>query len=224
MPWPMVHFSIAEKIFDHDPSPEFLLGSIAPDAIHMRANTTRQDKGRTHLCEEDGTMPNLQTFSEFCKRHLTHNDLDTNQFILGYVSHLYADLRWTETVWNDYVGKINLEMDGQNQSIKSRYNVEVCQIDYNLYRNEVWSNKIFDSLLQAREYAIPNLLTDEEITQYRVHIIQNLRNEGKEPGIVPIYITDAIVKSFIIDTVGELKSLIKVWMNDYEIKARGVRR
>jgi hypothetical protein len=221
MPWPMVHFSIAEKLFDHDPSPEFLLGSIAPDAIHMRANTTRQDKGRTHLCEDDGTMPNLQTFSDFCKRHVTQNDHDNNQLILGYVSHLYADLRWTETVWNDYVEKINLVIDGHNESIKSRYNIEVCQIDYNLYKNEVWSHQIFETLLQARDYSIPNLLTSEEITQYRAHIMQNLENEGNEPGIVPLYITDTIVTMFINDTVDELKSLMKVWMNGYEITARG---
>ncbi|CAN7444796.1 zinc dependent phospholipase C family protein [Paenibacillus sp. LjRoot56] len=213
MPWPMVHFSIAEKCFDHDPSPEFLLGSIAPDAIHMRANTTRKDKGRTHLCEDDGTMPNLQTFSDFCKRHITHNDHDNDQFILGYVSHLYADLKWTETVWNDYVDKMKPVIDGQNESIKSRYNIEVCQIDYNLYRNEAWSNKIFDSLLKAREYSVPDLLTSKEITQYRAHIMQNLRNEEKEPCIVPIYITDDIVKLFIKDTVDELKSLIKAWKN-----------
>ncbi|NQX59900.1 hypothetical protein HQN88_13530 [Paenibacillus qinlingensis] len=209
----MVHFSIAEKCFDHDPSPEFLLGSIAPDAIHMRANTTRQDKGRTHLCADDGTMPNLQTFHDFCKKYITQNDPDNNQFILGYVSHLYTDLRWTETVWGDYVGKINLVIDEQKESIKSRYNIEVCQIDYNLYRNEGWSNRIFDSLLHASEYAVLDLLTSKEITQYREHIIQNLRNEEKEPCIVPIYITDDIVKLFINDTVDELKSLIKTWMN-----------
>jgi hypothetical protein len=207
----MVHFSIAKKIFEPNPSPEFLLGSIAPDAIHMRENTTRQDKNRTHLCEDDGTMPNLQIFYDFCKQHLKQNEHDYNQFIFGYVSHLYADLRWTETVWKDYVEKVRHVIDGHNESIKSRYNKEVCQIDYNLYRSEEWSNKILTSLLNSREYSIPKLLTSKEITQYREHTIQGLRDEGNEPCIVPIYITDDIVRLFINTTVDELKVLIKVW-------------
>jgi hypothetical protein len=79
------------------------LGSIAPDAIQIREHTTRQDKGKIHLCKEDGTLPGLQVFNDFCKEHLNKDDHGYNQFILGYVSHIYTDLRWTETVWADFV-------------------------------------------------------------------------------------------------------------------------
>lgn len=70
MPWPMVHFSIAEQLWNQNPSPEFLLGSIAPDAIHMREGSTRQDKGRTHLCDDDGTMPSLTDFDNFYRQYV----------------------------------------------------------------------------------------------------------------------------------------------------------
>lgn len=52
MPLPMVHLAIAvqaHKLISSEPTPAFLLGSIAPDAIHMRPNTTRNDKQKTHL-------------------------------------------------------------------------------------------------------------------------------------------------------------------------------
>jgi hypothetical protein len=84
MPWPMVHFAIAEKLFDHEPLPEFLLGSIAPDAIHMRENTTRQDKNKTHLCRADGTMPDLITFRNFLKENLNKYEyIGWKSFVLG---------------------------------------------------------------------------------------------------------------------------------------------
>lgn len=103
MPWPMVHFSIAEQLWNQSPSSEFLIGSIAPDAIHMREGTTRQDKGHTHLCDDDGTMPNLSDFDNFYRKHRRSDDHSFNQFMLGYVSHIFTDLRWTEKVWKDYV-------------------------------------------------------------------------------------------------------------------------
>lgn len=50
MPLPMVHFSVAVKYFENEEIPSaFLLGSIAPDSIHMRKNTNREDKKLTHL-------------------------------------------------------------------------------------------------------------------------------------------------------------------------------
>jgi hypothetical protein len=58
MPLPMVHLKIAvqsHSLAERSLTPEFLLGSLAPDAIHMRANTNRDDKNRVHLYVSDGT-------------------------------------------------------------------------------------------------------------------------------------------------------------------------
>ncbi len=54
MPLPMVHLAVAiqmHRLEQRIPSPDFLLGSIAPDAIHMRPDTGREDKQRVHLAE-----------------------------------------------------------------------------------------------------------------------------------------------------------------------------
>jgi hypothetical protein len=55
MPLPMVHLAIAvraHELMGSEPTPAFLLGSIAPDAIHMRPNATRDDKRKTHLLSD----------------------------------------------------------------------------------------------------------------------------------------------------------------------------
>ena len=50
MPLPMVHLSTAVKIntLQGLKSPEFYLGSISPDAVHMRTGFVRDDKIRSH--------------------------------------------------------------------------------------------------------------------------------------------------------------------------------
>ena len=50
MPLPMVHLSTAVKIntLQGLKSPEFYLGSISPDAVHMRAGFVPNDKTRSH--------------------------------------------------------------------------------------------------------------------------------------------------------------------------------
>ncbi|MGF7050649.1 hypothetical protein J2T13_005199 [Paenibacillus sp. DS2015] len=48
MPWPMVHFAISNILYEDNPTRSLLLGSIAPDAIHVRSQITREEKGVTH--------------------------------------------------------------------------------------------------------------------------------------------------------------------------------
>lgn len=56
MPLPMAHLAVAVRIqnlVDRNSFPNFLLGSIAPDAIHMRPGSGPDDKQRGHLSESD---------------------------------------------------------------------------------------------------------------------------------------------------------------------------
>jgi hypothetical protein len=207
----MVHFAIAEKLFNHEPSSAFLLGSLAPDAIHSRENTDRQDKNRTHLCKKDGSMPDLVTLENFCKTNLNkHEEPDWKSFVLGYASHVFADLRWTESVWEDYVVKIK-QADPHNESIKNIYNLDVCQIDFDLYKNEEWAGKIFSLLAESKEYSIEPWLTGKEISQYRKKTINWLSYAINEPRITPKYITEDVVREFIKATTQELRFLINEW-------------
>jgi len=95
MPWPMVHFAIATNISSLDPSPSILLGSIAPDAIHMRGNITRKKGLLPHLINND-KFPSIELLKGNCLEYLSMNmDSDWKEFILGYFAHIYADIRWT---------------------------------------------------------------------------------------------------------------------------------
>ncbi|GGH27234.1 hypothetical protein [Paenibacillus segetis] len=69
MPWPMVHFAVANEICLIDVSPSLLIGSIAPDAVHMRGNVTRQEKGSTHLVCDD-QFPRIDIIRDNCLKYL----------------------------------------------------------------------------------------------------------------------------------------------------------
>ncbi|MBB3072337.1 hypothetical protein FHS14_005369 [Paenibacillus baekrokdamisoli] len=207
----MVHFAIVERLYKHEPSPEFILGSLAPDAIHVREQATREDKNRTHLGNADGSMPTLLTFSNFCAANLNQSDeKGWKEFVLGYITHVYTDLRWTETVWEDYTRKIKQSI-ASHEPIKDRYNLEVCQIDCDLYKKEEWTGKILSLLNESRAYSIADLLDDNEISLYRDRTIQWLRDDNNNPHIQPLYITVESVTAFIIRTTEELDPLIKEW-------------
>ncbi|BCG59449.1 hypothetical protein PUR_28740 [Paenibacillus sp. URB8-2] len=69
MPWPMVHFAISEILTDGNSTPDLLLGSIAPDAIHMRGHVSREEKGVTHLVHND-KLPAKEVIMEKCREYL----------------------------------------------------------------------------------------------------------------------------------------------------------
>ncbi|SEO47758.1 hypothetical protein SAMN04487895_10822 [Paenibacillus sophorae] len=87
MPWPMVNFAISTNLSFGDPSPNFLLGSIAPDAIHMRGYISREEKGVTHLVRND-RLPAKELIMEKCKEYLTkRTEIEWKDLVLGYFSH-----------------------------------------------------------------------------------------------------------------------------------------
>lgn len=207
MPWPMVHFAIATKVYVTDPSPSFLLGSIAPDAIHMRHNVTRKDKGYTHLVSED-KLPSIEIIKKNCLEYLNQNtEVEWKEYILGYFAHLYADLRWTETIYAEF----ERNYQGDKQDLRNIYNKEVSQIEFNLFKSEEWAQSVITKLQRAKAFTIEPFITRQEVSQYRDVKIEWLFDDGNEPNINPIYFAAGSVRDFIIKTSNELSELFKDW-------------
>ncbi|GGD77996.1 hypothetical protein [Paenibacillus nasutitermitis] len=207
MPWPMVHFAIAEQLYVTDPTPHFLLGSIAPDAIHMREHATREHKGVTHLvCE--GKLPSIEQLRNHCLNYwkLNHNNA-WKDYILGYFAHLYADLRWTETVYADF----DANYQGRNEDKRRLYTKEVSQVEFDYLKAEGWPHRVIKQLKQAEAFTIEPFVTESEVLQYRDVKIEWLRNDRNEPKISPKYFTKIRVDQFVKSTSDELNQLYKEW-------------
>ncbi len=208
MPWPMVHFAIATNVSLLDPSPSFLLGSIAPDAIHMRGNVTRKEKGCTHLVIED-KFPSIEILKRNCLEYLSMNmELEWKEYILGYFAHIYADIRWTETIYAEF----EREYQGDKKDIRKIYNQEVSQVEFNLFRAEEWAQQnIIRRLQRANAFTISPFVTENEVSQYRDIKIDWILDESNEPKLKTIYFNEKKVSDFIIYTSNELNGLFNEW-------------
>jgi len=203
MPWPMVHFAIAAKLYRNDPPPMFLLGSIAPDAIHARDNATRKDKGFTHLVSED-IPPSIEKIKDYCLRYLDmKNDIEWKEYVLGYYAHIYTDLRWTQTLYADFERNYK-----GNKDIRMAYNEEVNQVDFELFRSEEWAQGAIANLKRAAALSMDPFVTDDEVDRYRDEKIEWLQNEGNEPRIKPVYFRVENVREFASRTADEIRELL----------------
>ncbi|MBD0384791.1 zinc dependent phospholipase C family protein [Paenibacillus sedimenti] len=207
MPWPMVHFAIADKVCFGDPCPYFLIGSIAPDAIHARPGTTREDKGRTHFME-NAIMPTITQIGHNAVRYFSRNNTpEWKAFVRGYISHVYADLRWTETLYAGYETNFHKGLT----DIRSIYNQEVSQIEFILMRSEAWTDCVISKLKDADAFSLTPLIEAVEINAYKDTKINWLLNAHNEPGIKPTYFKEENVRTFISQTSEELNELFSLW-------------
>lgn len=211
MPLPMVHFSVAVEYFEHRDIPSaFLLGSIAPDAIHMRRDTNREDKKRTHLHMEG--EPNLPEYARNRYEHYISQspDEEWKWFVKGYFAHLLTDHFWLLDVHS--VFKERTELDGltKDETRKSYYR-DTDQIDFTFYRTKPWVQEVWSGLIGARSFAFEPLLTADEIHYWRFRTVHWFDLLSKEPGGEPRYITQQMVESFIPDAGRRIKAVLTDW-------------
>ncbi|PWV94497.1 hypothetical protein DFQ01_13062 [Paenibacillus cellulosilyticus] len=209
MPWPMVHFAISDCIYKGSPTRQLLIGSIAPDSIHARgSHVTREQKGFTHLVHQ-GIMPTKEMiWDKFLSYWPLYEEPEWKDFVLGYFSHIYTDLRWTETLYTDF----EQAYTGGPSEMRGIYNEEVSQVEFDLIRStrgmECWT----ELLRQTDGYTIDPFVTQQEVSQYRNEKVEWLRDTRNEPHITPIYFTTDRVERFIQQTAQEIQELLKEWL------------
>ncbi|PQP82642.1 hypothetical protein C0Q44_14590 [Paenibacillus sp. PCH8] len=218
MPLPMVHLNIAYLLTDTLPVQiergSFYLGNIAPDSIHMREGTTREDKQDTHFNPKDegdyaGRLQGI--YSSYIQQQ---PDEGWKWFVRGYFIHVLTDYYWFRSVYPEFVDRVN-EIDqhtGINRSkdeLSRLYYQETDQIDFNLYRSASWSEDVWQTLNRAASYDMPDRLNAEEIVRWRDHTFSFLN--GEEPGITPKFITGEIAQAFVEKTVQRLNALLSSW-------------
>lgn len=88
----MVHPAVAVRVKDKlkiEDDGAFYLGSIAPDAIHMREGASAEDKFRSHIGMRGNLFENEQNVRALMGR---------SDFLTGYAVHLVTDMYWSHEV------------------------------------------------------------------------------------------------------------------------------
>ncbi len=196
MPLPMVHLAIAVKIhaeMDTPVAPEFLLGSLAPDAIHMRPGWTPADKVTTHfgLPHE---YPDWAKIEPLLAR-AAHAAPPLPGFIAGYLAHILTDQFWIEQIVIPNRERIPTGLSQAERH--ALYYRETDQVDFNFYHQAPWRADVWRRLAAAQAVDLAPLLSAEEIDGWRSRTLRWFTELKEEPKIEPIYYTDEAVAAFV---------------------------
>lgn len=206
MPLPMVHLCTARE-YAHDIStlmncPEFYLGSISPDAIHMRKDAGKESKGITHL-HADGDQ-----WKHNVLRFLKQNKTKSNySFLLGYGIHIFTDIFWNETLYVKF--QLKYEKDSTPiQDIRWAYYNDTDKLDFELYKKFEWRQKMWKLLEKAKLFDVDGILSADEINAWNkrtLHWYDSGDSQHKNP-IKYISIGDII--EFTQTTGNEIKNIL----------------
>lgn len=209
MPLKMVHLAVAVKMCALEgstPAPDFLLGSIAPDAIHMRDGSRPDDKQRTHFSE----IPDLQ--HDRLRELLASSGsprLSPLGFTEGYVAHVLTDHLWGETIGILFRNKVSPDLIPQERA--SLYDRETDQIDIDLYRQAPWRTEVWLKLASTQPKDFGTLLTAEEIAKWRDRALAWYEDPAHEPKIKPIHITGEDISGFIVQAAEKILATFTIW-------------
>jgi hypothetical protein len=179
MSFTMTHLIIAEnisKIFaNHIGSlPQFYVGSIAPDAVHNRADYISDYKKASHLIignEKWGMITDNDEWQNNVVAFLhKHKQSENHDFIIGYVCHILADIYNNINVWTPYGQKYNIDI---NNGYNNLHHIESNKIDIELAltyenRHEIWRH-----LENSNSVTIPNTIYAAEIDKQKENILNS---------------------------------------------------
>ena len=211
MPLPMIHLSVAvniERNLGLENSPLFFLGSISPDAIHMRIDSSSKDKSKTHYKGEtkDESLENVRIMLK-CAKALEEEDLKI--FILGYCTHILTDLVWLDTVYKNY--RTTLAQSKLELEHRALYYKETDYIDFKLYREAPWRERIWNELSISKAIDFHDILTSEEIENWKIRTLTWFDDDEKDPKIPPEFIKEDMIDEFVIEATEYINKEITLY-------------
>jgi hypothetical protein len=201
----MVYLSVAVALSEKAgrfPSADFLLGSLAPDAIHMRPGSQKCDKEHVHLIDL-GASP--QGLLQLFRTEYGLAESQPDGFAGGYLAHLLTDRLWWQTIIAPFRAKF--PPDFPEPDFRKLYYRDTDRIDFDLYRQMPWQAQAWSSLESASAADFPPFLTATEILQWRDRTLHWFDDPIHTALGEPVYLTLLKTQTFILQAVAEIASL-----------------
>lgn len=214
MSYTMIHLEVAYKLLNKcqqvSNKGDFMLGAIAPDAVHFNENYSSKLKERSHIWDCGPkwgiTLDSDKWKKNVCTFWKEHKDDDNRDFIAGYCVHILTDWLNDIKIWSPFR---NENMRGDNvQEIYHIYGQEAYGSDQWLYQHSVDNGAIMKLLSEGTAYTIPERIAKEDIECQKKYI---LFEQYKEKGDYDInnyrYCKKEVLLAFIdecVDAISEI--------------------
>lgn len=206
MAQPMMHLLIADKIYTERSGSilsygDFLLGSIAPDAVHVKENYKRELKDISHY--RFNSKSHISYFDTFFNEYSKSENKD---FVVGYLVHLLSDMIWYHFVRVPFKEEF-LKAPLQNMSMNEAYYADCEQIEQLMFL-EKNSPRIIEALNTGKAYSLEGLIDAEDVMVWREKLIFDYNNKKS---ILPHtkYISEQHIRDYIANCAGQCTEYLR---------------
>lgn len=221
MSYQMIHMEVAYRLLEQIPlienAAEFILGSVAPDCVHMNPDYNVNIKIKSHMFEGCGKWSDTQDYrrwnnnirSNFYAIFAEQERTDYRDFVLGLCVHCLTDY-WNDIkIWkrlqNEYIPPMKLE------EFKEAYYREARGIDIWLYQNSRNTETIRAILSRAKAFEVEGLVRKEYLEKQRDHLL-NVQYDVDTVDISKYHFLSAsVIEVFIDAVVNEIAEQVKSW-------------
>lgn len=177
----MVHMEIAYRLLEYLPQvkypAELILGSVAPDAVHMAPHFDVDRKIKSHLFEGCGPWGDTQD-SERWRRNIDaffekavagEKEPARRDFALGICIHCLTD-RWNDIrIWKQARNKYLPSMEFE--AFREVFYGDYRNIDWWLYQNSPNTTAIRMMLADAAAFSVEGVVDVTELERIREHLL-----------------------------------------------------
>jgi hypothetical protein len=184
MAYTMTHILIADKVLEYFDCPidysTYMVGAIAPDAVHANPNYSRELKEKSHVFAEglkwgEVTSENeLEDWFDCVKEFYVNNHSKYDRdFFLGYIVHILTDICSCREIYATFYNTLTKD---EMVEKKKQFSHESYLVNYYLFCEYSKNKDLIDILKKGRSYSIPNVY---DYTYFENRIIQLLDFEFK---------------------------------------------
>ena len=195
----MVHLLVADLWAQGHPeyrvSPEFYLGAVSPDAVHIRDHNDKSHKDEIHLY--NWRRLHREPLLDYWHKR-------SAPFDIGYGVHVLTDCQWVSR----YVQRLpGIMLPTGLLNIDIYYN-DTFVTDFALYNSRPRLREVLSMLEDAQAPWDHPLLTHYEFDEWRKAMLAAYR--GKCPKSVPVkFIDEAYVADFAADSIPLIEEMYK---------------
>ncbi|MBQ7942462.1 MAG: hypothetical protein IJ326_00190 [Lachnospiraceae bacterium] len=222
MSFQMIHMEVAYRLLKRIPqienAAEFILGSVAPDSVHMNPNYDVNMKIKSHMFKGCGIWSDTQDYQRwhsnindiFCKYAVTEKGQVYRDFVFGLCVHCLTDY------WNDI--EIWKKLQSENippmnfEEFKDAYYPEARGIDLWLHQNSENTDAICKMLSEAMVFDVEGLVCQADIEKQRNHLL----NSQYDVDAVDIskyrFLSARGINTFIEFVVNDIAETIDTWL------------